>query len=86
MTVEFRDDKGRWLNPSKRRNEAWDLGYYCLGLCTILKVENFDWDNPETWYDEWSNNSLVRPAEQEKRFASSPTTDYGFGQFGATLG
>lgn len=86
MTVEFRNDKGQWQNPSKRRNEAWDLGYYCLGLCTILKVEHFDWDSPDSWYDEWSNNSLVRPADQEKRFASSPTTDYGFGQFGAALG
>ena len=86
LTVEFRDDRGRWMNPSKRRNEAWDLGYYCLGLCVILKVEGFDWDSPESWFAEWSSNSLVRSAEQEKRFASSPTTDYGFAKFGKSLG
>lgn len=86
LAVEHRDDKGKWLNPAKRRNEAWDLGYYCLGLCVVLKVESFDWDKPEAWYAEWSNNSLVRTAEQEKRFASSPTTQYGFAKFGETLG
>ncbi len=86
LTVEFRDDKGKWQNPAKRRNEAWDLGYYAIGLCVILKVENFDFDKPESWYDEWSNNSLVREASQEKRFASEATTDYGFAKFGAILG
>ena len=86
LTVEYRDDKAKWLNPAKRRNEAWDLGYYCLGLCVILKVEGFDWDSPESWFAEWSSNSLVRSAEQEKRFASSPTTDYGFAKFGKSLG
>lgn len=86
LTVEYRDDKAKWLNPAKRRNEAWDLGYYCIGLCIQMKVEHFDWELPEPWYDEWSNNSLVRSAEQEKPFASSPTTDYGFAQFGAALG
>ena len=86
LTVEFRDDRGRWQNPAKRRNEAWDLGYYCLGLCVILKVEGFDWDAPESWFAEWSNNSLVRRVDQEKRFASSPITDYGFAKFGKSLG
>lgn len=86
MTAEFRNDKGQWQNPSKRRNEAWDLAYYCIGLCVFLKVERFDWNNPEPWYDEWSNNSLVRRVDQEKRFASSPSTDYGFARFGAALG
>lgn len=86
MTVEIRDNKGKWLNPTSRRNEAFDLGYYCLGLCVVLKVDDFDWEHPDSWAAEWSNNSLVRTAEQEKRFASSPSTDYGFGQFGKTLG
>lgn len=86
MTTEIKNDKGQWINPSGRRNEAWDLGYYMLGLCAILKVEKLNWDEPEDWYDEWSNNSLVRTIEQPKPFAQSATTDYGFAKFGALLG
>ncbi|TGW04230.1 terminase, partial [Mesorhizobium sp. M2D.F.Ca.ET.145.01.1.1] len=38
MTTEIRTEKG-WENPRKRRNEAFDLAYYALGLA-IRPLEN----------------------------------------------
>lgn len=86
MTTEIKNDKGQWINPAGRRNEAWDLGYYCVGLCHGLRVEYFDWEKPPSWADEWSKNSLVRTVDKPKPFAQKPTTDYGFGNLGKMLG
>jgi phage terminase large subunit GpA-like protein len=86
MTTEIKNDKGQWLNPAGRRNEAWDLGYYCLGICHALRVEHFDWETPPSWADEWSKNTLVRTVDKPKPFAQTPTTDYGFGDLGKKLG
>jgi phage terminase large subunit GpA-like protein len=60
MCVEVRTDKG-WINPQDRRNEAWDLSYYCMGVCVspLIRVEGIDWSRPPGWAAPWDKNDLV---------------------------
>ena len=60
MCVEVRTDKG-WTNPQDRRNEAWDLSYYCMGVCVspLIRVEGIDWSRPPGWAAPWDKNDLV---------------------------
>lgn len=88
MCVETRDDKG-WHNLRNLRNEAWDLSYYCLGLCvsTVIRVEGIDWSNPPGWAAPWDKNDLVSAPAAAARFAARvkpPEVD--FSKFGAVLG
>jgi phage terminase large subunit GpA-like protein len=59
MTVEVRTPKG-WENKSRKRNEAWDLCTYAVGVCHHLGVERFDWKKPPSWAAPWKDNLLVR--------------------------
>nr|UYL16318.1 MAG: terminase large subunit [Caudoviricetes sp.] len=60
MVAETKTEKG-WENLNSRRNEAWDLSYYALGLCLMkdIRWEKIDWANCPSWADEWDNNALV---------------------------
>jgi phage terminase large subunit GpA-like protein len=61
LTAEVRTARG-WENPGNRRNEAFDLLYYCLGvlLHPDIRVERIDWRAPPSWADpDWDRNSLV---------------------------
>jgi phage terminase large subunit GpA-like protein len=60
MCVEVRTDKG-WENPQNRRNEAWDLAYYAMGVCVspLIRVEGIDWSRPPGWAAPWDDNDLV---------------------------
>lgn len=68
MCAEERTSKG-WENKSGRRNEAWDLTYYCIGLCLHpdIRLEHIKWDDPERvpgWAKPWDQNLLViKPLE-----------------------
>lgn len=53
MTVEYRDDKGRWQCPKGKANHYWDIGVYRLALGEILQVKF--WKRPE-------ENLPLRPA------------------------
>lgn len=70
LTAEVRTEKG-WEAPSGKRNEAWDLLYYCVGLCIDprIRLELMDWDVPPKWADEWDNNDLVFDGDAQPRFA-----------------
>lgn len=63
MTTEIRTEKG-WEKPknNSRRNEAWDLSYYALGLLRSPEIrahrQGF-WDNPPAWAAVWDENPLV---------------------------
>jgi phage terminase large subunit GpA-like protein len=73
MCVEVRTEKG-WQNPHRRRNETWDLLYYCLGLCVHLGVEHIDWSAPPGWASPQAENPLVRiQANAPAKFAASTT-------------
>ena len=50
MCSERRTPKG-WENPRKARNEAWDLGYYCLGVLVHKKVDRINWETPPSFAD-----------------------------------
>lgn len=60
LCVEVRVD-GVWKNPNKYRNESWDLLYYAIGLFVspYIRGDKLNWDNPQSWFAQWSNNSLV---------------------------
>lgn len=67
LTTEVRTARG-WENPSRRKNEAFDLLAYCIGICLTqqIKLEHINWNKPPTWADpDWDKNSMiVMPAEQ----------------------
>jgi phage terminase large subunit GpA-like protein len=44
ICVEIRTGKG-WECPAGARNEAWDLAYYCLGICLHLKLDRVSWES-----------------------------------------
>lgn len=68
MTTEIRVAKG-WDNPRKRRNEAFDLAYYALGLAirpieqsvpyVTFNIDRLDYDDPPIWAAPWDENELV---------------------------
>lgn len=60
LCVEVRQD-GLWKNPNKYRNESWDLLYYVIGLFVspFIRGEKLNWDNPQSWFAPWDQNSLV---------------------------
>ena len=86
MCVETRGEKG-WEAPNHRRNEAWDLGYYCLGVCVsvLLQAETIEWDNPPGWAAPWDKNSLIINGESKEAFAISEDVVYDFAAFGRVL-
>lgn len=69
MTAEERTIKG-WENKSQRRNEAWDLSYYTIGLCLRpdIRLEHFNWDDESSlpaWAKVWDENALVIASDEE---------------------
>lgn len=60
MTAETKTDKG-WENLNGKRNEAWDLCYYALGLCLMkdIRWEKIDWDDPPGWAADWDSNTMI---------------------------
>jgi phage terminase large subunit GpA-like protein len=46
--AESRTDKG-WQNPTKARNEAFDLHVYNRAACKILKADKINWQSPPSW-------------------------------------
>lgn len=76
LCIEIKNEKGKWDNPKNKRQEAWDLLYYCYALCIHLRAERMDWDNPFPWAREWDSNTLVSTAEHSViKPADKPTSD-----------
>lgn len=82
MTNEVRVD-GKWVKPAGKRNEAWDLLYYCLAFLyrrhddsgfPLIELDKIDWENPKSWAAEWDRNDFVfSPAVQDSAsFVSRP--------------
>ena len=88
MCAEQRTDKG-WEAPNHRRNEGFDLSYYCLAACfsELLRVERIDWSNPPTWATPWDTNTLISKANSPTKevFAFRQEAVYDFAKFGKTL-
>ena len=68
LCVEVRGLKG-WENPQRRRNEAWDLLYYTVGVCVWLKVEHFNWESPPGWAKPVAENDLCRVVTEVAKLA-----------------
>ncbi len=50
LCSEVFKDSG-WIKLPSKRNEAWDLLYYCIGLCLtrFVRIEHIDWMDPPPW-------------------------------------
>lgn len=61
LTSEVRTAKG-WDQIGNRRNESWDLLYYCAALIrhkSIGALRSEWWANPPSWAADWDDNDLV---------------------------
>ncbi len=86
LTAEVRT-ADRWENPSKKRNEAWDLLYYTIGMClhSSIRIEHIKWEHPPTWAAEWDENDLVFAEEGEAPFLTKSTATYNLSAIAADL-
>jgi len=85
LTVERRTSKG-WENLKGYRNESWDLFTYCVGICTNLRLEQFDWSRPPRWADVWDKNDLVIAASSNQlKFEPSTKSGYDLAKLASQL-
>ena len=86
LCAEIRTAKG-WENPSSARNEAWDLSYYCIGLCVseLIRVEHLNWDKPPGWAAPLDTNDLVREPDAPEAFTHSVKSVIDFSELGKAL-
>jgi len=78
MCSENRTDKG-WMSQNHIRNEAWDLSYYCIGICmsSLINVSKIEWNKPPLWAQVWDKNQLVVSVEAKPvEVISKPIYDY----------
>jgi len=87
MCAETRTPKG-WEKRQHANNEAWDLSYYCIGVCVspLLLVEKMDWANAPKWATEWDQNILVSQPNQPKRFAQPTKAKHDFSKLAEAMG
>ena len=86
LTVEQKDEKGRWVNPKSLRNESWDLLVYLIAVAAHLRVEFIDWSSPPSWVAPWDDNALVFDAtDGEKRFEIRQKPKYDLKKLAADL-
>lgn len=86
LTVEYKDLKGKWVNPKNLRQEAWDLIVYHLAMCHFYKIELLDWQDPPRWAAEWDENSLVTGDNNSLVFEHENKSDYALDKLGDILG
>lgn len=86
MCAENRTEKG-WEAPSHKRNEGFDLSYYCLAVnaSVMLQTEKLNWANPPGWASEWDANFLVSKPDAKEVFAFREQPVYDFSKFGQAL-
>ena len=55
-----------WQKIGRRRNEAWDLLYYAIGVCAspLLGIETVNWLQPPAWLTRWETNIMVSKPEE----------------------
>jgi phage terminase large subunit GpA-like protein len=89
MTSETRIPGKGWEKVAKR-NEAWDLFYYCIGACasSLLNVEKLDWDKPPAWASPANDNPLVFAADKsdEEMAVDSGGSNFDWSAFGRKMG
>lgn len=87
LTVEIRDDKGRWTNPRKLRNEAWDLLAYTIAMTLTpeINIENIDWADPPSWAEEWDENDLVFDPDSTTRYTAPQSVEFDLSKLASDL-
>jgi phage terminase large subunit GpA-like protein len=89
MCSEVRTAKG-WepARGGRARNEAWDLTYYCLGVCasSVLNIEKIKWDGnlPDWLLEQDRNPHILRP--NRAGVAQPGVKRYDLRQLGKALG
>lgn len=88
LCVEHRDEAGKWKGTRGVRNEAWDLLYYCLGVCAsqLLRVETINWISPPPWAAVWQRNPLIISLTQDEYKVQALTPKVSSGTNFAELG
>ena len=61
LCAEEKTAKGWDLKKGKKRNEAFDLGVYALGLAIVMKAERIDWGRPPAWAARLDYNNFAYP-------------------------
>ena len=86
LTSEMREPGKGWIKIA-RRNEAWDLFYYCIGACasSLLSVEKLDWNNPPSFAAPWDDNPLVIAAGSDGA-AFQERSEFDWQAFGRQMG
>ncbi len=86
LCVEIRTPKG-WENPNSERNEAWDLGCYCIAGCVspYIGIEHIQWDRPPLWAEEWDKNIMVELTTEKGEIVRAPASRYDFAKFGSEM-
>ena len=86
LTVESKNVRGLWENPAKRRNEAWDLLYYAIGLCIYRRIDSVNWEKPPPWLAPWASNPAVEISQaQNGPVDKKPLAAQGFADLAAQL-
>jgi phage terminase large subunit GpA-like protein len=68
LTTEVRTGAG-WVNPSRKKNESFDLLAYCVAICLHpdIRIEQIQWSAPPGWaFTDWDKNDLVRSLSAPK--------------------
>ena len=86
LCVEVRTPKG-WENPNSERNEAWDLGVYCIAgaISPYIGIEHIQWDRPPLWAEEWEKNIMVELITEKGAIVRAPASRYDFAKFGSEM-
>lgn len=86
LCAELRTPKG-WEKLPHAKNEAWDLLYYCIGVCVsqLINAEELKWNTPPSWAATWDKNHNVVQGGPAKIFAETPNRNYDFGGFAQSL-
>jgi phage terminase large subunit GpA-like protein len=87
LTSEVRIPGKGWEKIAKR-NEAWDLFYYCIGACasSLLNVEKLPWDNPPVWAAPANENALVVEAEAPTIVEVQARSNFDWSEMGKQMG
>lgn len=80
-------DKG-WTKLPGKKNEAWDLLYYAIGLCMTkyIKCERPTfWENPPSWANQWDPTNPFIVDTGTELFAEPVKTSYDLSEIASQI-
>lgn len=87
LTSEARIPGKGWEKVAKR-NEAWDLFYYCIGACvsSLIGIDKVNWDRPPPFAADWDDNPLVIEPDAVGAFEHRERKQFNFAELGKKMG